>query len=126
MPQPPVLFQEGSSLRKDASSVLRSSGGVRSLTSIRQQPLKPAALFRYRMSAPDHSDRNVLAGSIRIARQAGTRHASSDTPHKTTITPEYVTASRRETPNSIEAIAELATAAPRSPTTTPEPMSTAP
>ena len=62
----------------------------------------------------------------RVARQAGTRHASIDTQHTITITSAYVTGSRRETPNSIAAIAELAKAAPRSPTRTPEPVSTAP
>ena len=56
-------------------------------------------------SGADHSARSVLAGSTRTARQAGMAHAIIDTPASSAMTLRYVTASRRDTPNSIASIA---------------------
>src|SRR5262245_53499699 len=77
MVQPPLLCQEGNC-----------------------PPHIHSHLHRPRLQ-PDHSDRSVLAGSIRMARKTGSRQASADAQHKMTTTTAYVTASRCETPNSI-------------------------
>jgi len=40
-----------------------------------------------------------------MARQAGTLHATTDTPASSAIMPSYVTGSSRDTPNNIAAMA---------------------
>src|ERR1700682_109218 len=70
-----------------------------------------------------YSALNVIAGSTRAARHAGTQHAMTDTPISSAIIPRYVVGSRGDTLNSKVMRARLAATAPLSPIRTPRPVS---
>src|SRR5215210_3694516 len=75
---------------------------------------------------PGYSARNVIDGSTRAARHAGTQQATAETPSSSMVTPRYVTGSTWETSKSSVTRARLAAAAAPSPTTTPSTVSVIP
>src|SRR5271165_2461449 len=90
----------------------------------------PRSLFKVRCDHVDrrlgYSYRSATRGSTRVARRAGTRHATVPTTSSTNNTPTKVRGSRGETPQSWLATQRVSAMLASMPSTMPTPMSRRP